>query len=94
MLLILSLTLVQIRRSIYFHVLSPFLDSHLGACRIKDKAGEVALGYVPEEDTETRNAFRRHQVQNSSIGFSKDDVADGMCFLTLRSIPGLICHRR
>jgi hypothetical protein len=67
-------------------MVSPSLDSHLGACSIKDKAGQVALYYVPEDDTETRNAFRRYQVQNS---FSKDDVAS-MRSLALRSIPGLI----
>jgi hypothetical protein len=64
----------------------PSLDSHLGPCSIKDKAGQVALYYVPEDDTETRNAFRRYQVRNS---FSRDDVA-GMRSLALRSIPRLI----
>ena len=62
------------------------IDSHLGTCSIKDKAGQVALNYVPEDDTETRNAFRRNQVQKS---FSRDDVA-GMPTLALQSIPGLI----
>ncbi|KAI0273979.1 ankyrin [Russula aff. rugulosa BPL654] len=39
---------------------------------IKDKEGQVPLDYVPEEDTETRNAFRRYQVQSST---SKHDIA-------------------
>jgi len=44
------------------------------ACSIKDKAGSVAKDYVLENDTETRNAFRRYQAQAS---YSKDDVANG-----------------
>ncbi|KAI0275239.1 ankyrin repeat-containing domain protein [Gloeopeniophorella convolvens] len=41
--------------------------------RIRDKEGSLAIDYVPEGDKETRNAFRRHQAQNS---ISKDDIAN------------------
>jgi len=40
---------------------------------IKDKKGQVPLDYVPEDDEETRKAFRRRQVQNS---VSRADIAD------------------
>ncbi|KAI0253194.1 ankyrin [Lactifluus subvellereus] len=52
------------------------VDSLLDAganTHIKDKEDQVPLDYVPEDDTETRNAFRRHQVQQS---ISKNDIAD------------------
>lgn len=39
---------------------------------IKDKGDRVPLDYVPEDDKETRNAFRRRQVENS---VSRDDIA-------------------
>ncbi|KAI0308379.1 ankyrin repeat-containing domain protein, partial [Multifurca ochricompacta] len=42
--------------------------------QIKDKEGLVALNYVPEDDKETRNAFRRNQAKSS---ISKDDIASG-----------------
>jgi len=52
------------------------VDSLLDAganTHMKDKEGQVPLDYVPEDDTETRNAFRRYQVQQS---ISKNDIAD------------------
>ncbi|KAH9996087.1 ankyrin [Russula vinacea] len=69
------------------------VDSLLDAgadTRIKDKTGRVPLDYVPEDDTETRNAFHRLQVLKS---ISSADVVNGMHPQALRSIPGLICHR-
>ena len=54
----------------------PF-DSH-GTFSIKDKTGQVALDYVPEDDTETRNAFRRHDAIRS---ISAADIVQGMSFL-------------
>ena len=42
--------------------------------RIKDKHGQLALYYVPHDDTETRALFRKAQAQAS---ISKDDIADG-----------------
>jgi len=38
---------------------------------IKDKVGQVPLDYVPDDDEETRNAFRRYQAQNN---ISRTDV--------------------
>jgi hypothetical protein len=38
---------------------------------IKDKAGELAQDYVAKDDTETLNAFRRSEVQESLL---KDDT--------------------
>jgi len=75
---------------VYSHAFSPS-DSQLGTCSIKDKEGQVPLDYVPEDDEETRNAFRRRQVENS---VSRDDIASGTCSMAVRSIPGLISHRR
>jgi hypothetical protein len=75
---------------VYPHAFSPS-DSHLGTCSIKDKEGQVPSDYVPEEDTETRNAFRRYQVQSTT---SRHDIASGTCSMAVRSIPGLIFHRR
>jgi len=40
---------------------------------IKDKTGQVARDYVREDDTETRNAFRRYEAIRS---ISKADIAD------------------
>ncbi|VDC03176.1 unnamed protein product [Peniophora sp. CBMAI 1063] len=40
---------------------------------IKDKHGQLALYYVPHDDTETRGLFRKAQAQAS---ISKDDIAD------------------
>ncbi|KAH9964110.1 ankyrin repeat-containing domain protein [Russula dissimulans] len=40
--------------------------------RIKDKAGYLARDYVKEDDTETLNAFLRHQAQDNILG---DDIA-------------------
>lgn len=74
----------------YSHAFSPS-NSHLGTCSIKDKEGQVPLDYVPEEDTETRNAFRRYQVQSTT---SRHDIASGTCSMAVQSIPGLIFHRR
>jgi hypothetical protein len=89
-----SLTPVQICRMFGFtlmlYAFSPS-DSHLGTCSIKDKDGQVPLDYVPKDDEETRKAFRRRQVENS---VSRDDIASGTCFMAVRSIPGLISHRR
>ena len=75
---------------VYSHAFSPS-DSHLGNCSIKDKEGQVALDYVPEDDEETRKAFRRRQVENS---VSRADIAYGTCSMVVWSIPGLISHRR
>ena len=75
---------------VHSHDFSPS-DSHLGTCSIKDKEGQVPLDYVPEDDTETRNTFRRYQVQGS---ISVNDIAYGTCSMAVRSIPGLISHRR
>jgi hypothetical protein len=75
---------------VYSHAFSPS-GSHLGTCSIKDKDGQVPLDYVPEDDKETRNAFRRYQVQNS---VSRADIASGTCSMAVRGIPGLISHRR
>lgn len=66
------------------HAFSPS-DSHLGTCSIKDKEGQVPLDYVPEDDIETRKAFRRCQVQNS---VSKDDIASGTFSIAVRSNTG------
>ncbi|KAF8481742.1 ankyrin repeat-containing domain protein [Russula ochroleuca] len=55
------------------------VDSLLDAgadTRIKDKAGQVPLDYVLEDDTETRNAFRRHQAINSISAADVDDDDD------------------
>jgi hypothetical protein len=41
---------------------------------IKDKEGQVLLDYVPEDNTETWNAFRCYQVQHS---ISKGDIVNG-----------------
>jgi len=71
---------------LYPHMTLPS-DSHLGICSIKDKEGQVPLDYVPEDDAETRKAFRRNQVQNS---FSRNDIADGTRLLAIQSIPRLI----
>jgi hypothetical protein len=60
-------------------------DSHLGTCSIKDKEGQVPLDYVPEDDKETRNAFRRRQVENS---VSRADIASGTCSIAVRSNTG------
>jgi ankyrin repeat protein len=59
--------------------LFPF-DSHR-TFSIKDKAGQVARDYVREDDTETRNAFRRHEAMRS---ISTADIADGTCFRATR----------
>ncbi len=48
----------------------------------------MPLDYVPDDDAETRKAFRRQQVQNS---FSRGDIAGyGTRPSAARSIPGLI----
>ena len=65
-------------------------DSHLGTYSIKDKEGQVPLDYVPEDDEETRKAFRRRQVENS---VSRGDIASGTCSMAVRSIPILISRR-
>ena len=41
----------------------------------------MAQEYVPDDDTETRNAFRRHQVQRE---VAATDIVYGMGFLTVR----------
>ena len=65
-------------------------DSYLSAYSIKDKEGQVPLDYVPEDDEETRKAFRRRQVENS---VSRGDIASGTCSMAVRSIPVLISRR-
>jgi len=57
----------ELRALIVDSLLDAGADTH-----IKDKAGQVALYYVPEADTETRKAFRRNQVQQS---LSRADIA-------------------
>lgn len=44
------------------------------ACSIKDNAGELAQDYVSKDDTETLNAFRRREVEDS---LAKGDIASG-----------------
>jgi ankyrin repeat protein len=53
-------------------IVDSLLDA--GADRsIKDKAGELARDYVDKDDTETLNAFRRREVEES---LSKDDIVE------------------
>jgi uncharacterized protein len=69
-------------------MVSSSFDSHPGTCSIKDKGGQVPLDYVPDDDAETRKAFRRQQVQNS---LSRGDIAGyGTRSSAARTIPGLI----
>jgi hypothetical protein len=59
-----------------------------GTCSIRDKNGSLALEYVPEDDKETRNAFRRHQVQREIL---PADIARGMRFFDrTENLSGLI----
>ncbi|TBU42252.1 ankyrin [Dichomitus squalens] len=41
--------------------------------KIKDKNGELAISFVPDDDAATRQLFRKHQAQNS---ISQSDVAN------------------
>jgi hypothetical protein len=61
-------------------ILVPF-GSHKGTCSIRDKNGSLAQEYVPDDDTETRNAFRRHKVQRE---VATTDIAYGMGFLVVQ----------
>ncbi|KAI0299801.1 hypothetical protein BC826DRAFT_905944, partial [Russula brevipes] len=55
-------------------IVDSLLDAGADTRFIKDKAGLVPLDYVPEDDTETRNAFERNQAQ--PIGISESDIAE------------------
>ena len=47
--------------------------------RIKDKNGELAISFVPDDDTATRQLFRKATAQSS---ISHSDIANGECELS------------
>lgn len=77
----------------YVHLLylAATISNRCPACiRIKDKHGQLALYYVPRDDTETRALFRKAQAQAS---ISKDDIANGKRALCLSFTPTEQCCR-
>ena len=63
------------------------------ACSIKDNAGELAEGYVAENDTETLKAFRRREAQDA---IADGDIASGAYWSDLfrACLSELTWHRR